>query len=172
MKKKETKYSAKQRAWSAISMGLSMVLLSITIHQFYTKNPETSERKDTMYVDYPLLPYVQSFYSYLEQDEIEVPKVELTTVTMNYHLPNRVLGVAWGMFRDEAVVVNINGRIWQYLSHEQKVALVFHELLHDVYDVEHLDIDGLMDPVLKNGLTQEELAEWIEAYVKYIKENR
>ena len=172
--RKPVKHSARSRAWSAVSMAVSMILLSITIHQFYMKdeNRVKKERKETFYIDPPLTNYVLNYYSYLDKNGIEVPKVPLTNIHFNYHLPDRILGVAFGMFQDDAVIVAINGRAWPHLTVQEKLALVFHELSHDVYDIEHGDIKGLMDPGLPRYISDEDLIIWMDDVVKFVKENR
>ena len=77
-----------------------------------------------------------------------------------------VIGIAEGM-RYDIIFVRIDRRFWRSSTIQQKRSLIFHELCHDMFDLEHGSIN-LMNPKLENITKQEFELQKIEL-IKYLK---
>jgi len=134
-----------------LALGVIITVGDIAIEQ----NRLTQETREegplgtTFVVNPTLLPFVTEYKAILAMHGIDINwyKYQLVRISMNPNIPDRVLGVAWGMDVDNAVVVEINQRQWNILSHEQRRLLVFHELTHDVFNVHHFDTRIMNTPL-------------------------
>lgn len=49
------------------------------------------------------------------------------------------IGIAFGMNDDSMIKIFLNYTYWKNLSYQEKKWVLYHELLHDCYDIEHSD---------------------------------
>jgi predicted metal-dependent peptidase len=89
------------------------------------KSIETDER-----IDKELKPFVLEFQKEF-RESVRLP-VKLGPID------DRFAGVCETMY-DGFRQITINEKAWGKLSHDQKEELVFHELLHCVYDLSHIE---------------------------------
>lgn len=90
--------------------------------------------------------YVAEFRSILQAEGIRLPWGKTVIVSFDYDLPERVLGIAFGMNIEEATFIHINGNSWKKLTEQDRRMTIFHELCHDVYDIEHGEITIMNTP--------------------------
>jgi len=62
----------------------------------------------------------------------------------------KLVGQARGMHNDKLVYVQINPKLWGVLTHKQKTHLIFHELSHDIFNIEHTELIVLMKPSMSS----------------------
>lgn len=93
-----------------------------------------------------LYPYVAEFRSILKAEGIRLPWGKTVVISFDYDFPPRLLGVAFGMFIDEATFIHINGNAWRNLTEQDRRMTIFHELCHDVYNIEHGEITIMNTP--------------------------
>ena len=106
----------------------------------------TSQSKFTYECSETLRPYLFMYLETLEKHDIKFKKQNFILVFDGDIMRTNLLGQARGMFNDELVYVKINPRIWNVLTQKQKKHLIFHELSHDIFNIEHTDMIALMKP--------------------------
>ena len=92
-------------------------------------------------------PYVDQFYRELEQSgivkvrpkKINIRLESLDTSESTYHMH----GFSTGFDNDDIIDITINKRSWNTFSKAQKYYLIFHELAHDVLNIDDLDYNNL-----------------------------
>ena len=62
-------------------------------------------------------------------------------------MPVTTLGWALGMNVDNVTHVEINARTFEYLSRSQREFLLFHELSHDLFNLEHFSTPLMYTPM-------------------------
>lgn len=115
-----------------------------------------------------LLPYVREFKYILEVEGIRLPWGKTVVVAFDYDLPPGLLGIAFGMFVDEATFIHINGYAWRELTEQDKRMTIFHELCHDVYNIEHGEITIMKTPKPKY-ITKRMVDEGMKELIEYLK---
>ena len=115
-------------------------LLSIVAYSllFLACNDTAGEKPSTYYF---IDPNVREYYLDFKKD-IESIGLELGNKNKSFSIvigrtPMNVAGIAIGMFNEYAVNVVIDITIWNILSPAEKKALIYHELAHDVFGLEH-----------------------------------
>ena len=91
-------------------------------------------------------PYVDQFYRELEQygivkvrpKKINIRLESLDTSENTYHMH----GFSTGFDNDDIIDITINKRSWNTFSKAQKYYLIFHELAHDVLNLDDLDYNN------------------------------
>ena len=91
-------------------------------------------------------PYVDQFYRELEQSgiakvrpkKINIRLESLDTSESTYHMH----GFSIGFDNDDIIDITINKRSWNTFSKAQKYYLIFHELAHDVLNLDDLDYNN------------------------------
>jgi len=91
-------------------------------------------------------PYIDQFYRELEQSgivkvrpkKINIRLESLDTSENTYHMH----GFSTGFDNDEIIDITINKRSWNTFSKAQKYYLIFHELAHDVLNLDDLDYNN------------------------------
>lgn len=91
-------------------------------------------------------PYVDQFYRELEQSgiakvrpkKINIRLKSLDTSENTYHMH----GFSTGFDNDDIIDITINKRSWNTFSKAQKYYLIFHELAHDVLNLDDLDYNN------------------------------
>ena len=115
----------------------------------------TSQVKRPVYVNevnYYLRPYVTDYLRVLDSNNIKFKKQNFIVVFDADMMVTNLLGLARGMFNDDLVYVKINPRLWEKLTHKQKRHLIFHELSHDLFNIEHTEDIELMRPSMASPL--------------------
>tara|TARA_R100000541_G_scaffold50989_1_gene58312 strand:- start:230 stop:676 length:447 start_codon:yes stop_codon:yes gene_type:complete len=118
--------------------------------------------------------YVSEYLSLLEDNNVKVKEQDFIVV-FNSMMPSpRIAGYAYGMFKDDYVLVNINPRIWSTLNNSQKRTLIFHELSHDLFNILHSDDVFVMNPILHQPLESflNNKKKSDKELIKYIKDAR
>ncbi len=93
-----------------------------------------------------LQPYVFEYLNTLEKYDIKFKKQSFIVVFDADIMRTPLVGQAKGMFNDDLVYVKINPKLWSYLTIKQKRHLIFHELSHDIFNIEHTEKVELMKP--------------------------
>ena len=93
-----------------------------------------------------LQPYVFEYLNTLEKYDIKFKKQSFIVVFDSDIMRTPLVGQAKGMFNDDLVYVKINPKLWSYLTIKQKRHLIFHELSHDIFNIEHTEKVELMKP--------------------------
>ena len=57
----------------------------------------------------------------------------------NLDMLNDLMGIALGMWEDNKINIYLNYNDWRKLSLKNKRKLIYHELLHDCYNLEHVE---------------------------------
>lgn len=109
----------------------------------------TSQTREPVYtyeLSKELQPYVFEYLSTLENYDIKFKKQSFIVVFDADIMRTHLIGQAKGMFNDNLVYVKINPSLWQELTTKQKRHLIFHELSHDIFNIEHTTEVELMKP--------------------------
>ena len=115
-------------------------------------NAQTEEKKPLFYVSEGLNPYVLTFFEVMQADEWIMSKflAKDFAVVLSHDFEVDIkdhAGEARGMYDDDRVLVIINTDAWVKLEDFEKQDLINHELMHDMFNVEHVDgEDELMHP--------------------------
>ena len=127
------------------------------------------KKPNTIAINTLLAPYVLEYKVLLEEGGVDVPwGSDLVRVKFGSTLPKGILGIAWGMNIDNITFVEINFKSWIFLSHEQKRLVIFHELTHDVFNLEHFEIT-LMNTPMPKIVTKEFVDVWMKELILYVK---
>ena len=108
----------------------------------------TAQEEFTYECSESLRPYLVMYLETLEKHDIKFKKQNFILVFDADIMRTPMLGQARGMFNDDLVYVKINPRVWSDLTNKQKIHLIFHELSHDIFNIEHTDMITLMRPVM------------------------
>ena len=111
-----------------------------------SKPVETPEPVYTYELSRELQPYVFEYLETLEKFDIKFKKQSFIVVFDSDIMRTPLVGQAKGMFNDNLVYVKINPKLWSYLTVKQKRHLIFHELSHDIFNIEHTTEVELMRP--------------------------
>ena len=105
----------------------------------------------SMWINETLAPYVLNFLAIMKQDGWDIEKIKETDIFIifDYDLGQNGIdrmkgkaGLALGMNDDELVYVVINMSAWVDLDEWGKQDLINHELMHDIFNVEHTPRDS------------------------------
>tara|TARA_R110000803_G_scaffold175969_1_gene238530 strand:- start:6 stop:482 length:477 start_codon:yes stop_codon:yes gene_type:complete len=107
---------------------------------------ETSEPVYTYELSKELQPYVFDYINTLDKFGIKFKKQSFIVVFDADIMGTPLVGEAKGMFNNDLVYVKINPKLWNQLTVKQKRHLIFHELSHDVFNIEHTEDIELMKP--------------------------
>lgn len=153
-------------------IGTTLILLGTSNKEIIpsTIKNEVPVRGGQVLIDPALYPYYIEFAQRIALEGIN-PDVrqDIVSITMG-RLPSGVLGIAMGMWVDNAISTIINIELWNELTPLQKRALVWHELAHDVFNVEHGEI-ALMATSM-DRINPDNIEEMINELIKYVKDGR
>jgi len=138
-------------------------LLSIVAYSllFLACNDTVAEKPSTYYfIDPSVREYYLDFKSDVESIGLEIGNKNKSFSIILGRTPINVAGIAIGMFNEYAVNVVIDITIWNRLNKAEKKALIYHELAHDVFGLEHNTCD-LMSGGLR-AMTEEMRIELLE----------
>ena len=114
-------------------------------------------KEPIFYVNSVLEPYVNTFAAAMKADGWDISSIKDHDVFIlfDYEVDKNIAeerdaaGLALGMFDDEKVFVLISVEAWVEMEDFARQDLINHELMHDIFDVEHtskLDDVKLMHP--------------------------
>ena len=81
-----------------------------------------------------------------------------------------VAGIALGMYDNSRVEVYIDKEVWRVSNSRQKKWTVYHELSHDIFNVQHCAV-RLMDTTVPDNISYSLMKNSIEELMIYLKEN-
>jgi hypothetical protein len=146
------------------------ILIAIGLSHSVERKPlKTSEVKQ-VYIDKGLQPYVIEFDHIIYNSGIDINYGSLVLIKFSDRLQDNILGIAWGMNHD-VTVIDINRRQFYRLSLQERRLVIFHEMAHDVFNLEHGSID-LMAPTKPKEVTKELVDAYIAELIKHIKNGR
>lgn len=156
---------------AATLISLFTLLLTIIVVGKIQDKFRSNESPETVFINSTLAPFINEYMDRLESEGIDLTwGKDLVSIDFSVSLPNNILGVAWGMDIDNITVISINGRVWNYLTHQQKRLLVFHELTHDVFNVRHFET-GLMNTPMPFFVSEDKVDSLMDDLVAYLKIN-
>ena len=128
----------------------------------------------TYELSHALKPYVFEYLKTLEENNIEYKKQSFIVVFDLDITRTDLLGQAKGMYNDNLVYVKINSKLWVTLTRKQKRHVIFHELSHDMFNIEHTEEIELMKPSMSSPAEsfKMNISKEIKTLIKYIKDGR
>ena len=126
------------------------------------------------FVSPQIQPYVKEYLKLMRDNGIKVKDQDFMIV-FNSKMPlPSIAGYAYGMFKDDFVLIAINPIIWSGLNKQQKRTLIFHELSHDLFDCLHTNDVHVMNPQLHGKLESlfNNTTKSDKELIKYIKDAR
>ena len=139
------------------------------IQKAATIKKEIPVRGISVLIDPRLRPYYIEVAQRLNLEGINPNRQKGISITIG-SLPKGVLGIAMGMFIDEVVNVIISTDYWFKLSESQKRALIWHELAHDMFNVEHGSVEIMSTSMAK--INTNNIDELIKELIKHIQDVR
>ena len=91
-------------------------------------------------IDKNLQPYLDSYTELLADNDIKMPNNGYVIVYNSKMLVTPYLGVALGMYVPNFVYIRVNPNFTE-LSENQRVWIMYHELTHDIFNIEHNEIE-------------------------------
>lgn len=126
----------------------------------------------TFYASPEIREYVLAYFEILDNAGIEYDRNQPVMVVFNnWEAKGGVLGIAFGMYHDEYVNIHINKAMWDIFTPEERAMVIYHELSHDVFNIEHGKIE-LMSPYKPEKVDKAYLKKVTKELIKYLKENR
>lgn len=148
---------------------LAVTCLTVDLGIANSKIVIPSETREVI-IDAPLQSYVFEFHGLLYDAGIELNYGSLVMVRLSSGMRPRVLGMAWGM-NHNTTIININSNIFFRLSHQERRLVIFHEMAHDVFNLQHGSI-GLMVTPMPKHVTKEMVDGYLLELIKHIKNGR
>ena len=157
------------KLFAAMFLGLSSLLLMIILFSVIIEHRDKEYNPKTILVTQLLKPYVKEYIDSMESNDVRIPwGNDLVLIDFTVSLPNSILGIAHGMDINNITLIGINLRTWNGLKHEEKRLLMFHELTHDVFNIEHFETP-LMDTPMPKYVTRRKVDAYLRELIKYIK---
>lgn len=99
------------------------------------------------------MPYLENFTKIAKLANIDLKDVLSKEVKIEY-APSQFLGnasnaiaIAFGSENDDRVAIAVNKKRWIIMSDLEKETTMYHELLHDIFNIAHVDdINHIMHP--------------------------
>ena len=148
---------------------LIIIISALLIAGIYTRVKEETPPRRLVRVIHPeLRPYVNDFLLLLIQNDIDIPEPDVIIIDLSdIYKYAGVVGIAEGMYFD-MICVRIDRKFWSKATDQIKRSLVFHELLHDAFDLKHNSID-MMKPQLEI-ITKEQFNKQKIELIQYLKD--
>tara|TARA_R110002167_G_scaffold49095_1_gene144108 strand:+ start:72 stop:560 length:489 start_codon:yes stop_codon:yes gene_type:complete len=129
---------------------LKLLLIGFLFINCANKAPELEKPEEpkliyTYEISRELQPYVFEYMNTLEEFGIEFKKQSFIVVFDADIMGSNLLGQAKGMFNDNLIYVKINPKLWNQLTVKQRKHVIFHELSHDIFNIEHTEKIKLMN---------------------------
>jgi hypothetical protein len=134
-----------------------------------TIKKEVATRGMNVLIDPRLRPYYIEVAQRLNLEGINPNRQQAISITVGT-LPSGVLGIAMGMFVDNVVTVIISDAYWYKLSESQRRALLWHELAHDLFNVEHGSVEIMSTSMSK--IDTNNIDQMVAELINYIKNGR
>ena len=151
---------------------LLLALLAFAVNaKAQTTTPTIEVKKPTFYVNKVLSPYVTAYLASMSADGWTIQKFldKDFVVMFDYEVgrnlaDDEVAGLALGMHNDDGVMVLIGVEAWVALEDFGRQDLINHELMHDMFNVEHVSTgeNNLMD-------TKSFPKSWADTFYRLIK---
>ena len=132
---------------------------------------EETYKPKSVSVNTMLLEYVLEYRLILTSNNIKIPWGKLVVISFDPGLGYNTLGLAFGMYVDEVTIIHINPYKWKFLTNQQKRMVMFHELTHDVFNIEHGSME-LMAPSLPKVTTKQSVDRSVEELLKVLKKTK
>lgn len=105
-------------------------------------------------VDVAFEGYMNDFFRIVQEEGIDVSHVNDGLIKVRFGTKKMfdvyerksglpIIGIAFGTWNDKAIIIAINKSRWVFTSKRNRRMVMYHELLHDVFDAMH-DDDGIM----------------------------
>lgn len=118
--------------------------------------------------DKELYPYIQRYFNMMDENGIEYNRSQPMMIVFNYWVRGTILGIAHGMREDGYVNVHINKQAWAILTVEERIVVMFHELSHDVFNLEHGTIE-LMGTQKPSNVTLSDVSRMQKELIEYLR---
>lgn len=150
---------------------IALLLMSCTNQDNQAQDPV---RVLTYECSRALQPYVFQYLATLEKYDIKFKKQSFIVVFDGDIMRSNIVGQAKGMFNDDLVYVKVDPRAWGKLTPKQRKHLIFHELSHDIFNVEHTMKIELMRPSMPSPSESfvMDIDKEIDILMKYIKNGK
>jgi len=114
----------------------------------YSQNNDSEYNSNIQLIHPQLECYVDDYIERLESAGVDVYWAkDLTTIDFSFTMPVTTLGWALGMNVDNVTHIEINAYSFEYLSDSQRDFLLFHELSHDLFNLEHFSTLLMFTPM-------------------------
>jgi len=84
---------------------------------------------------------------------------------------SNVLALALGMFDDCKVQIQVNPLTWYKVDHVRRLWIIYHELAHDVFNIEHHEGGPLMNPVIPGFIDETDFLNAKDLLIQYVSDN-
>lgn len=148
---------------------LTVEIVKDNLYHPTTIKKEVETRSANVLIDPRLRPYYVKIAQRLNLEGINPPRQNMVSLTIGT-LPQGVLGIAMGMFVDNVINVIISEAYWYKLSEPQRMALLWHELAHDVFNVEHGSVEIMSTSMSK--IDTSNIDNMVIELINYIKNGR
>jgi len=123
------------------------------------------EKVKTFYlIDPNVIQYVLEFERDINSIGLKMRNKNISFSVVLGRLPRNMAGMAIGMMNEYAVNIILDVDLWDSLTRAEKKALVYHELSHDVFGLEHNTCD-LMSGGLR-AITDKMVEELLDTLTK------
>ena len=103
--------------------------------------------------------YINDFFEICWEEGIDLSNVEDNAIRVRFGTRSlfkhyekkhklKIFGIALGTNNDSAVAILINKDRWIFQDTRHRRLMMYHELMHDVFNVKHVNDRGLMHPVV------------------------
>ena len=147
------------------------ILKTLLIAMLFVNCATPIEPVYTYNVNKELQPYVKEVLKSLEFHDIEFKKQSFVVVFDADLIRTPIAGRALGMDNDDLVYVIINPLMWGKLTVKERRHVIFHELSHDIFNIEHTNLIELMRPSMPSPSESKYMRMNKQIYIlmKYIK---
>ena len=118
-------------------------------------------------IDDPFKGYYKLYTERLESEGIDIPKGDVLIQYNSFLRKTKYLGVARGMWMPNLVFININPN-WNNRDMSTRKWVMFHELTHDIFNIEHGEID-LMAARCPEYLSRYDVDDAMDELVQFLK---
>ena len=113
------------------------ILVLVVLSVLGCKEKVVETDKVFYYIDPELREYYMDFKQDIEGIGLELENDNISFCIVLGRTPLNVAGIAIGMDNKYAVNIVIDINLWRFLNKKERKALVYHEMAHDVFRLEH-----------------------------------
>jgi len=150
-----------------------ITVFGISSNESYSLRPSTIKKVESkrmlVLIDPRLRPYYLEVAQRLNLEGINPNRQDAISIMMGA-LPKGILGMALGMFVDNVTNVMISEAYWYGLSEPQRRALLWHELAHDLFNVEHGSVEIMTTSMARIDMNN--IDQMVDELINYIKNGR